>query len=111
MKLWMSAGLVAASLITAAPAFAQPDTTWNLDRRENWLQERIARGRADGSLDGREARSAELQLQRIREQQSDLVIQDGGALSPADLGMLEGRLDALNDRLHWLRANNERRPW
>ena len=111
MKRLMSAGLVAATLISAAPALAQGDGAWGLDRRESWIQSRIERGRADGSLDGREARSAELQLQRIREEQENLMIQDGGALSAPDRGMLEGRIDKLNDRLHWLRSNSETRPW
>jgi glycine zipper 2TM protein len=60
-----------------------------LQQRIDWLQQRITRGMADGSLDRREARSAQLQLNDLRRQ--------------ADV--LNQRLDNLSRSLRWQRGN------
>ena len=62
-------------LSAAAPALAQPHGPpravapqgWELDRRLDWMQQRIDRGRADGSLDRREARRVQSEIIRIRQ--------------------------------------------
>ena len=105
MKILICASLAAVTLAAAAPAIAQPGA-WGLNQRETWLENRIETGRASGMLDARAARAAERQLQHIRDQQSDLIVRDG-VLTAADRGMLEGRLDRLND---WLRDEGEGPP-
>jgi hypothetical protein len=106
-------------LSAAAPALAQPHGPpravapkgWELDRRLDWLQQRIDRGRANGSLDRREARRVQGEIIRIRHDEHRMRATNGGRLSPRDRVVLENRLDRLNDHIRWLRHNSERRPW
>jgi len=88
---------------TAGVATAQPSSTYSarttndfwagapdgLQQRIDWLQQRIDRGMADGSLDRREARNAQLQLNDLRRQ--------------ADV--LNQRLNDLSRNLRWSRNN------
>jgi hypothetical protein len=60
-----------------------------LQQRIAWLQDRINRGMADGSLDRREARRAQLELNDLRRQA------DG----------LDQRLDNLSRTIRWSRAD------
>jgi hypothetical protein len=81
---------------------------WSLDQREAWLQERIDRGRANGSLDRREVFRAERGLQDIRRMQADLTARDGGMLNPPDRHYLEERIDQLRSTLNWMQ---DLPPW
>jgi hypothetical protein len=92
------------------PGAAQPGG-WDLDRRIDWLQTRINRGRDDGSLDRREARRAQRSLDSIRSDERRMKWRRHGWLNDGDRAALQSRLDQLNDQLHWLRHNDERRPW
>jgi hypothetical protein len=94
---------------TALPAAAQPDRyDWRsgdrgdredfwrgapdrLQERIDWLQQRIDRGIADGSIDRREARDAQYQLNRIRR----------------DADMLDRQLDDVSRRIRWYRRDND----
>jgi hypothetical protein len=60
-----------------------------LQQRIDWLQQRIERGRADGSLTRQEARRAQLELNDLRRQ--------------ADI--LDQRLDNLSRTIRWSRNN------
>jgi hypothetical protein len=60
-----------------------------LQQRIDWLQQRIERGMADGSLDRREARQAQAQLNTLRR----------------DADVLQQRLDNLSRSLRWQRGN------
>jgi len=98
--------LAAATLGTAVPSTAQPvrddwrsGQSWNresfwrgaptdLRQRIDWLQQRIQRGIADGSLDRREARQAQYQLDAIRRE--------------ADA--LDRRLDDVSRQIRWSRG-------
>jgi hypothetical protein len=60
-----------------------------LQQRIDWLQQRIERGRADGSLDRQEARRAQLQLNALRR----------------DASVLQQRLDDLSRNIRWSRNN------
>jgi opacity protein-like surface antigen len=60
-----------------------------LQQRIDWLQQRIQRGRTDGSLDRQEARRAQLQLDALRRE--------------ADV--LQRRLDDLSRNIRWSRSN------
>jgi len=113
MRITLRASLAALALLTAAPAFAQPAPAggWDLSRRESWLQDRIDRGRGDGSLDRREARRVQRQLARIQHDQSSMRGRDGGHLTDVDRTGLDGRLDNLSDHIRWSRRNDEHRPW
>ena len=61
-----------------------------LQQRIDWLQQRIQRGRADGSLDRQEARRAQVQLDALRR----------------DADVLQQRLDDLSRTIRWSRNNS-----
>jgi hypothetical protein len=91
-----------AGAATAQPAYSggyNNSAFWQgapdgLQQRIDWLQQRINRGMADGSLDRREARNAQLQLNDLRRQ--------------ADA--LNQRLNDLSRNLRWSRANGYNGP-
>src|ERR1700761_4527524 len=64
-------------------------------QRIQFLQDRINRGIADGSLDRREAMSVNRDLDRIRQMDRRMHYDNGGRLNPQDRAMLQGRLDDL----------------
>lgn len=74
-------------------------------QRIQFLQDRINRGIGDGSLDRREARSALNELNNIRRMDARMHYDNYGHLSPGDRSVIQGRLDQLSQRLHWLRHN------
>ncbi len=84
---------------------------WSLDQREDWIQQRIERGRADGSLSRREAFRAQQSLNSIRAMQARLTRRDGGRLNGPDRLYIEQRLDSLRNSIHWMRDNGEFAPW
>ena len=100
------AALALTTAVTAMPATAQPTQGWQsrdsynresfwrgapegLQQRIDWLQQRIDRGIADGSLDRQEARRARFQLDAIRR----------------DAATLDRRLATLSRSLRWSRRN------
>jgi hypothetical protein len=127
MKLLVSTMLATAALGVAAPAVAQyygppratygqPQTGWNRDsfwrgapagvwERIRFLQDRIDRGIADGSLDRHEGRRASGELNRIR----DWVAKDRehhyGRLDPRTESEVQDRLDRLSGSIRWMRHN------
>lgn len=78
-----------------------PRSAWE---RLRWLQQRIERGRADGSLNPREAYRAQREIDRTRE-----YIRDSrrryGDLRPQDRTYVEQRLDYIRDSIRWARHN------
>jgi hypothetical protein len=110
MKPYITAALGALSLAVAAPALAQP-TGWDIERREQWMADRIDRGVADGSLDRREAYRVHAELRSIRREEDHMRMRHEGRLSEDDRIVLENRLDDLSHQIHWLREHNERAPW
>jgi len=121
---------VGASILVSTPLAAQPwdrgdrgggyrgdrgdrgGGYWDLDRRIYWLQERIDRGRRDGSLDWREARRAQDQLNRISWQKRRAERNNGGQLGWQDRRDLQDQLDSLSRSLRWMRNDNDfRLPW
>ena len=132
MKLSTLAMLAASGVIAAAtPVMAQPyggyhdrgdhydrdrgrdegPRAWDLGRRLDWMQRRIDRGRQDGSLDRREAYRVQSSLDEISRDMRRMERRNGGRLDGRQRDMLDDRLNRLNDQIHWLRQNDERRPW
>ena len=84
---------------------------WAIDRRIDWLQDRINHGRADGSLDRREFHRVQFQLNDIKHDFRRAMHRGEGRLDDRARDMLGDRLNHLNDEIHWLRDNGEHRPW
>jgi hypothetical protein len=110
-KLALSAA-AAVCLLSAGVASAQPGPGgWDLGRREAWMQQRIDRGMADGSLTRHEGHRVQRELNRIRYEESRLRRMSGGRLRPGDRDRLEAQLDNLNTHIRWARHNAMARPW
>jgi hypothetical protein len=124
MKHLFTAAALAVAIGVAVPAAAQNGRDWNGDRgwdrnafwsdapsgawqRIDFLQRRIDRGRADGSLTAREASRAQYQLQDLRRQAWRMRRRDGGDLSSTDEAWLQARLDTLSRQVRWARNNGE----
>ena len=116
MKPFITALLGALTLAVAAPAIAQDwdrdrPNGWDIDRREQWLDERIGRGLADGSLSRHEAHKVHDKLRDVRRLEDRMRMRHDGRLVPEDREVLEAKLDDLSDRIHWDRENHEMAPW
>jgi len=136
MKYLFTVAALALAIGAAAPAAAQNGRDWNGDRGgnsdRNWnsdrgwdrnafwreapsdswrridfLQRRIERGRADGSLTAREASRAQYQLATLRRQASRMRRRGGGELNSTDEAWLQARLDTLSQQVRWARNNGE----
>ena len=83
---------------------------FSLEQRENWLQQRIERGRTDGTLDRRRAWQATRMLSDIRRDEARLMRRDRGVLTPRDRQFVESRLDRLRDMVRSAR-DADRAPW
>ena len=77
-----------------------------VEQRIDWMQTRIEHSRDSGSLDPRQLGYAQHELNDIRRMDSNLRARDGGALSEADRGYLQSRLDNLGQNLRWMRTDN-----
>jgi hypothetical protein len=132
MKTLIIAGVTALTVLSAIPVAAQPAPGWNNGgaynggrnngggwnrdafwrdapantyERITFLQRRIDRGISDGSLDRREARRSQTELNTIRRQADQFRYRDRGGLSPAHSDVIQARLDDLSQRLRWQRGN------
>ena len=129
MKKIIIAALAASTLVAvAAPALAQygpppsqpgfgpgpgpgAPTGWDLNRKMDWIQGRIERARADGSLDGREAHRAMELLNSVRREEHKDRDRSFGHLDENDRARMDTQLDSLLGQIHWMRENTEQRPW
>lgn len=110
---------VVASTIAATPALAQwsprahgwnPNEFWrgapeNPYDRIQFLQDRVNRGVADGSLDRREAWRANQELNGVRQWMRRMHWRNGGQLSPDQRARVQARLDAISRQIRWARHN------
>lgn len=125
----MMASLWVTAPLAAQPSYAQPSYEgarsydarqdrggWNRDEfwrgaprgvweRIQFLQQRIDRGVQDGSLDRREARTAQAQLRRIRQDAQGMRSRNG-SFGPRSTAALQSRLDDLSRNLRWSRQNS-----
>jgi hypothetical protein len=89
-----------------APPPPPPNGFWGgapagIHERIDFMQHRIDRAAGGGWISRPEARRAYRELDFIRSEDARLRRQDGGRLRPVDRDYLQGRLDALSQRLHW----------
>ena len=73
--------------------------------RIQFLQDRVNRGVADGSLDRREARRVNRELDGVRQWIHRMHWEDAGRLTPDQRGRVQGRLDQISRQIRWLRHN------
>ncbi len=112
-------GALAAATALAGPVLAQPygppgyerGGGWDIGRRIDWIQDRIVHARDDGSLDRREFDRVQGELNGIRREDRDFRYNHGGHLDDRVRFDLEGRLERLNDQIHWIHEHHERHPW
>ena len=109
---------VVATTIAASPAAAQwvpqpgrwnPTTFWqgapeNPYERIQFLQDRVNRGVADGSLNRHEAWRVNRELNGVRQWIRRMHWQ-GGSLTPDQRARVQARLDDISRQIHWLRHN------
>ena len=119
MKKAMIGAALAAALVTSVPLAAQPynsgyNRSWNSNdfwrgaprgiwERIDHLQRRIDRGERDGSLTRSEARRAQRELRRIRQ---DASYMRRGGFSGRETSVIQARLDNLGRNLRWMRRND-----
>lgn len=87
-----------------------PGAEWSLERRADWLQQRISQGRADGSINRREAMRVQRALMEVRRDQARMMRRGHGHLRNSDRAMLEQRLDRVRDTIRWARQNDDNMP-
>jgi hypothetical protein len=95
---WIDGAPPGVSGYAADAAYTSHVNTLGVDERISRIQDRIQRGRSDGSLSRRDASDAERTLSDIRRQESDM--RGDGRLSDRDTTMLQARLDRLSDQVH-----------
>lgn len=74
-------------------------------QRIQFLQDRVNRGMADGSLDRREARRVNGELNGVRNWIRRMHWEDAGRLTPGQRDQVQGRLDGISRQIHWMRHN------
>lgn len=124
MKIKTGAAAALIALVCASPLAAQTRHDWRNNGASTWdrdtfwrgapegvwerigfLQARIDRAVANGSLDRVEARNSRYELNNIRRDAARLRRQNGGRIDYADRGRLQNRLDRVAARVHWSRAD------
>jgi hypothetical protein len=111
----VTAGLMGANVAMAqpgqwAPGQWNPGTFWrgapdNPYERIHFLRERVNRGRADGSLDRREAVRVSRELDGVEQWIRRMHWVDAGRLTPDQRAQVQGRLDGISRQIHWMRRN------
>ncbi|MBU6266389.1 MAG: hypothetical protein KGN34_02530 [Sphingomonadales bacterium] len=81
-----------------------PGSAWD---RISWIQQRIERGRADGTLTGREYWRSAQELRSIRQIAWRLRERDGGRLTVTDASYVQDRLDRLSQQVRWDRRDHD----
>jgi hypothetical protein len=118
MKRIMMAAL--ATMIVASPAAAQyghpreawsPNAFWrgapdNPVERVQFLQDRINRGMADGSLSRGEGLRANRELNGVRQWLRRMHWENGGRLRPEQRARIQARLDSISRQIRWMRHND-----
>jgi hypothetical protein len=70
--------------------------------RIQFLQERVNRGMADGSLDRREGMRVNRELNGVRQWIRRMHWQGAGRLNPDQRAQVQGRLDQISQQIRWM---------
>jgi hypothetical protein len=107
-SIFITSALAGAAMAVGFSAFAADN--WDLNHREQWLQERVDRGLQDGSIDSTQARHVRQDLEQIHSEQLRLQNDNDGELMASDSDRLENRLDRVAHQIHWLKKDNDDMP-
>lgn len=117
MKMTKLVLLAAVAAAITGPATAQPYRADHpaavsfggngVDQNVHALQDRIDRGRADGSLDRREFMRVQNELNAIRSDERRMRAHNGGRLDDRGRDRLDARLQRLSAQIHWQRHNDK----
>ncbi|WP_404712417.1 hypothetical protein [Sphingomonas sp. MMS24-J13] len=110
----MTAGLLVAGAAVAQPY--PPRAPWDAGafwrgapdsprERIQFLQDRVNRGLADGSLNRREAMRVNRELNGVRQWIRRMHWEDAGRLTPDQRARVQDRLDQISRQIRWLRHN------
>jgi hypothetical protein len=121
LALAASAAMTAFSLapLGAAQAQADPPTPaaaathgdWTLRQREVWLNDRLDKSRADGTLDHVQFDSAKQDMADLRHEEDGMRDAAHGQLTDNQTADLETRLDSMAAKIHWANMKTYARPW
>lgn len=114
-KIALAIAVASASLMSVGTAVAQPGP-WNAGafwrgapdnpyQRIQFLQNRVDRGVADGSLDRREAGRVNRELNGVRQWIRRMHWEDAGRLTPRQRDQVQGRLDGISRQIRWMKHN------
>jgi hypothetical protein len=95
----------------SAPAAVPEHENWTLREREIWLDDRLDKARSDGAVNHGEYDRVRDQLSAIHGAEEGMRDHDDGELTFKQTVILEGRLDAVAEKIHWLYEDNFQRPW
>jgi len=122
-NLSLMATATAAALISLAPmtvvraqavdadAVVGSHGDYTLKQREDWLGDRLAKARDDGSVDHAEFDRVRQDIDQIRDDEHRMRDHHDGQLTDNETATLESRLDTVADQIHWLHENGFQRPW
>jgi len=114
-SLFTLAPMAAASAQTMTPASADVGPSehgnWTLKERETWLHNRLDKARSDGSIDHSEYDRVKDELGAIHSEEDRMRDHHDGQLTDNQTAMLESRLDAVAEKIHWLHDDSFQRPW
>ncbi len=115
------AATVAFSLSPWGEARAQMDTApveagathgdWTLRQREDWLNDRLDKSRANGTLDREQFDMAKHEMADLRREETMLRDHAHGQLTDNQTADLEERLDTMAAKIHWANEAAYTRPW
>jgi dihydroxyacetone kinase len=95
----------------SAPMAAPEHGSYTLKERESWLHERLDKARSDGAIDHGEYSRVKDELGSIQNTEDRMRDHHDGQLTDNQTAMLEGRLDAVAEKIHWLHEDSFQRPW
>jgi hypothetical protein len=82
-----------------------------LKEREHWLDDRLDKARADGSIERSEFERVHRELSSVRREEDRMRDHHDGQLTDEETTRLEARLDDVASQIHWLHEHGFQRPW
>ena len=107
----LAAANAQAMMPASAPTAMSEHGNWTLKERETWLHNRLDKARSDGAIDHSEYDRVKDELGAIHTEEDRMRDHHDGQLTDNQSAMLESRLDAVAEKIHWLHEDSFQRPW